>query len=85
MEDTIIKGLIVGAMLGIVGWLASLAWRVARSQSEGARRVKLVLWGCVALTVVSFLVSMFGVGGAALALGAGAVGTWVAFGFRNKP
>lgn len=49
MEETIIRAIILGTMLGIVGLTVNLIWRFVRAHPEAARRVKvLAFWGFIA-------------------------------------
>ena len=61
MDESVIRGLVMGGMLGIAGLVATLIWRMIRaveSSDEGSRRVKLVaLWG-FALGYVAMAVSI---------------------------
>jgi hypothetical protein len=59
MEDTLIRGLVAGLMLGIVGFIANLIWKAIRSvntNAEGSRRLKLVCWWAfgIGYTVLAF-------------------------------
>lgn len=42
MDETLIRGLIVGGALGAVALAASLVWKAIKSPSEGARRFRIV-------------------------------------------
>ena len=60
MDESIVRGLVTGAMLGIAGLIATLIWKMIRSikaSSEASRRVKLLLLWSLALGYVGFGVS----------------------------
>lgn len=86
MDEAVIRGLIVGAVLGLMGFFANMVWRLIRSRSEGARRIKIV--GGIALMLMAGSVMIAAMGPV------GAIGTsiaiaaiiWVFKGFKkNSP
>lgn len=61
MDESIVRGLVTGAMLGIAGLIATSIWKMIRSikasseaSSETSRRVKLLLLWSLALGYVGF-------------------------------
>lgn len=49
MEETLIRGLVMGGVFAVIGATATFLWQVLRSPSEGARRFRQVLLGALAL------------------------------------
>jgi len=43
MDESLIRGLVMGAVLGAAGLTATLVWKLLRSPSEAARRTRTVL------------------------------------------
>ncbi len=64
MDETLVRGLIIGAALGVVGVTITLIQKLLRSPAESARRARIVLGIAVALVVGLMAVEAFGVGGA---------------------
>lgn len=84
MDEALIRGLVIGLFLAAIGLIADLVWKLIRSPSEGARRLKLVFRIALLLLVASLMVAGMGVLGA---LGAGiaiAAVIWVIKGFKVK-
>lgn len=83
MGETIVRGVIIGLAFMALGVVATVIWKVIRSPSEGARRLRWVVGGGLALLIASLLVQGLGVI-AVLALAAilGAI-TWIIRGFRK--
>ena len=87
MDESVIRGLVMGGMLGIAGLIATLIWKMVRavkSSSEGSRRVKLVaLWG-FALGYIMLAVSIPEATGLMLGLAAlVGVAYWVRAGMKK--
>lgn len=86
MDETIVRGLIIGAVFMAIGITAKLAWKLIRSTSEGARRLKWVIAGAGALALIAMFLSansgdkafMAGI----VAIVAAAI--WVVKGFKAK-
>ncbi len=78
------QGLVIGAIFGIIGATATLVWAIVRSQSEGARRLKIVGWATLLLLVGSMLVAMMGVAWAIAVGVAIAAITGVVKGFKSS-
>ena len=53
MDESVIRGLVMGGMLAAVGFAATLVWKLVRSPSEAARRGRLVLMGTLAVGFVA--------------------------------
>lgn len=83
MEDVIARGMISGLILGIIGAIGSLIWWILRSQSEGARRFKIVGGITLLLLLGSMLVAMMGVFWAIVVGIAIAAIVWVVKGFKS--
>ena len=52
MDEIIIRALVIGFMFAAVGFAASMAWKLIRSDSEGARRARQVIGVGIALLLV---------------------------------
>jgi hypothetical protein len=84
MDESTVRGIILGVVFMAIGLAAHLFWRVLRSPSEGARRVRWVVGGGLVLFVGAIIVQSFGIGSALMLLAALAVITWVVRGFRKS-
>ena len=84
MDETLIRGLIVGAVLGMIGFIADMVWKLIRSPSEGARRFKIVSGIALLLLVGSIMVAGMGPLGALGTTIAIAAIVWVIKGFKKK-
>lgn len=83
MDEATVRGLILGAVFMAVGVAATVIWKVIRSPSEGARRLRWVVGGGLALLIASLLVHDLGIIAVlALAVILGAI-TWIIKGFRK--
>lgn len=83
MDEATVRGIILGITFMVIGLVAHLFWKVLRSPSEGARRVRWVVGGGLALLVSALLVHDFGIT-AVLALAAIlGILVWVVRGFRK--
>ena len=81
--DAAVRGLIGGAILGLIGFVANMVWKLIRSQSEGARRFKLVSGVAIVLMVVSAMVAGMGPLGALGTCIVIAAIVWVFKGFKK--
>lgn len=52
MEETIIRGLVIGLTFAAIGFALNMAWKLMRSDSETARRTRQVLGAGIALLIV---------------------------------
>lgn len=84
MDETIIRGLIVGAVFGLIGFVANMVWKLIRSPSEGARRFKIVSGIALVLLVGSIMVAAMGPVGALGTTVVIAAIVWVFKGFKKK-
>lgn len=75
MEELLIRGLVIGGVFAIIAYVAHLAWKIARSPGEGARRLRLVIKVLVALFLAAALYDGFGIAGPAV--GAAALGAFI--------
>jgi len=83
MDESLIRGLVVGAFLGLVGFVANLVWKLIRSPSEGARRFRVVGVIALVLLVGSVMVAAMGpLGAIGSAIVMGAI-VWVIKGFKK--
>jgi hypothetical protein len=84
MEDTIVRNLIIGAIFGIVCYLADRLGKIIRSKSEGARRFKIVASVGLLILVGSALFAMLGpVGAIGTGIAIAAI-VWVVKGFKTS-
>ncbi len=84
MDETLIRGLIVGAVLGMIGFIADMVWKLIRSPSEGARRFKIVSGIALILLIGSLMVEGMGFIGAIVTTAAIAAIVWVIKGFKKQ-
>lgn len=84
MDESLIRGLVIGAVFLVIGGAAHLVWKLLRSQSEGARRVRWVLLGLVTLFVGAIVLQSFGFGTLVATVLAGGVVYWIYAGFKKK-
>lgn len=84
MDEALIQGLIVGAVLGLVGFIADMVWKLIRSPSEGARRFKIVGGIALVLLVGSMMVAALGPMGALGTTIVIAAIVWVFKGFKKN-
>ena len=81
--ETVIIGAVWGVML-VTAWGAIVGIkRLFSSQSEGAKRIKIVLGALVALAVIGFILHDFGFTGLIFTAVLVVIVTWVARGFRK--
>jgi len=52
MEETIIRGLVIGLTFAAIGFTLNMAWKLMRSDSETARRTRQVIGAGIALLIV---------------------------------
>lgn len=83
MNETV-GGLIIGATLVVIGLIATLIWRAAKTQSEGGRRFRLVVGVGSAALILYTLVSVFGVGATVATVAVLGTIAWVAIGFKKS-
>ena len=55
MEEFWIRGVIIGITLGLIGFSLDLIWKLIKSKSEAARRLKLVIKAAFAILVLVFM------------------------------
>ena len=84
MTEATIRGLIQGGAFLFLGLLATLIWKLLRSKSEGARRLKWVLGASAALVVTAVIIHDNGLP-TALVIAAiiGAI-VWIIKGFKKS-
>lgn len=84
MDESIIRGLIVGVMFMLIGLVATGIWKLIRSPSEGARRVRWVAGAGLALFTLAAINSIGGVSAVIISLVVLGVIVWVYRGFKNS-
>lgn len=52
MDETLIRALVIGGMFAALGFVANLAWKLMRSDSEVAKRTRQVIGAGFALLIV---------------------------------
>lgn len=82
--DKVAGRFILGIMLTIAALLILLGRNVARSQSEGARRLKLILKVAAAIFGAILFVGSVGPGPALVWIALAAIIAWVYKGYKNK-
>lgn len=55
MDEALVRGLIIGGALGVVGLIAHWAWKLLRSPSEAARRARIVL-GLIGAALIGLVI-----------------------------
>ena len=83
MDEATVRGIILGAVFMAIALIAHYFWKLLRSPSEGARRVRWVAGGGLVLSIGALIVHDFGVGAALITIAVLAVITWVVRGFRK--
>ena len=84
MDETVVRGLVIGFVFAVIGLIANMAWKLIRSKSEGARRVKLVSAVALVLLVGTAMFQGMGAVGAIISFVVIAACIWIAKGFRTK-
>ena len=86
MDEAVVRGLLLGVVLGLMGFAANMVWKLTRSTSEGARRMKIVGGLALVLIVGSVMVAATGpVGAIGTGIAIAAI-FWVFKGFKkNNP
>lgn len=82
--DKVAGRFILGIMLTIAALLILLGRNVARSQSEGARRLKLILKVAAVIFGAILFVGSVGPGPALVWISLAAIIAWVYKGYKNK-
>lgn len=84
MDETVVRGVIQGVAFALIGLVATIVWKLIRSKSEGARRVKLVGTIALVLLVGTMMFEAMGAVGTIISCVVIATCIWVAKGFRTK-
>lgn len=83
MDELLVRGLIIGLVFAAVGFTAQLIWKLMRSQSEGARRIRIVLYTLIGLSVAALIIHDGGVGVALVVAALIGAGIWIKRGFKS--
>ena len=83
MDELVVRGLVLGVVFALVGGAAALIWKLFRSPSEGARRIRWVLYGLAALFVGACVLAASGPGGLLVAAAIIGASIWVFRGFKR--
>ena len=62
MDELLVRGVIIGGMFAILGLMAHYAWKLMRSPSEGARRLRLTLGIAMSAFTLWAMLATIGVG-----------------------
>lgn len=84
MDEAVVRGLVVGTFLGVLGLAANFTWKLIRSQSNSARRLKIAGGIAVVIAVGSMLIEAMGPSGAVGTVIVIAALVWVIKGFKQK-
>lgn len=84
MDETVVRGLIVGLVFAVIGVIADQVWKLIRSPSEGARRFKIVSGIALVLLVGGIMIEGMGPVGALGTTIAIAAVVWVIKGFKKQ-
>ena len=84
MDEAVVRGLIQGVAFALIGLVATIVWKLIRSKSEGARRIKLVGTIALVLLVGTVMFEAMGAVGAIISFVVIAACIWIAKGFRTK-
>jgi chromate transport protein ChrA len=84
MDESVIRGIVVGVVFAAIAFLASLVWKLFRSKSEVARRIKIVAGVLLGLVLLIMMYSAIGPGPTALWLVAGGAVVWIFRGRKPK-
>ena len=83
MDESLVRGIIIGGTFAILGLMAHYAWKLMRSPSEGARRLRLTLATGATLFVLYGMFMNFGGGATVITVVIVGVILWVRRGFRS--
>ena len=75
---------VLGATLAVIGLVATLLWRAAKTQSEGGRRFRLVAGLATVAVILYTLVSIFGIGATIATVAVFGTVAWIAQGFKKS-
>lgn len=84
MDELLVRGVIIGGMFAILGLMAHYAWKLMRSPSEGARRLRLTLGIAMAAFTLWAMLATLGVGPTVITLSIGGAIWWIRRGFQTS-
>lgn len=83
MDELLVRGVIIGGTFAILGLMAHYAWKLMRSPSEGARRLRITLGIAMAAFTLWAMLATLGVGPTVITVVIGGVILWVRRGFQS--
>lgn len=84
MDETVIRGIIIGVAFGLVGLIATLVWKLIKSPGEGARRLRIIAGVGLAAFVIYGAALTHTLPGLVVLIAIIAGITWVMKGFTKK-
>jgi chromate transport protein ChrA len=83
MDEAVVRGLITGAAFMLLALAAAVIWKLLRSSSRGAQRLRWALAGMAASLVSALVVHDVGISGLLISAVVIAAAAWVIQGFRK--
>lgn len=83
MDELLVRGLIIGAVFAALGLAAHFLWKLFRSPSEGARRLRWVLGALIVLPILAVIAADLGVGASLVVVALIGAGVWIKRGFNK--
>ena len=83
MDELLVRGVIIGGTFAVLGLMAHYAWKLMRSPSEGARRLRLTLGIAMSVFTLWVMLATFGGGATITPLVIGGAVLWIWRGFRT--
>jgi len=84
MEEFWVRGVIIGVTLGLIGFGLDLIWKLIKSKTEAARRLKLVIKAAFAILAWVFMLTNAGLVPALITAAVIAALVWVYRGRNQK-
>ena len=84
MDEAVFRGLVIGVLLAVIGFIGDMIWKLIRSRSEGARRLKIVAGVALLLLISSVMIAAMGPIGAFGTCIVIAAIIWVLKGFKKN-
>ena len=83
MDELLVRGAIIGVVFAALGFTAHYIWKLMRSPSEGARRLRLVMYSLIGLAVMAFVADTFRLVSALVVAALVIVAIWIKRGFKS--
>lgn len=84
MDELLVRGAIIGVVFAAIGFIAHYIWKLIRSPSEGARRLRIVVYSLGGLGVMALVAADYGIGGVLITAAVIGVGVWIKRGFKSN-